>query len=92
MLACASCAAGTASIERSEADAIANDLYWDFQKDEPKQAALLGPLAVQVLADGWQYRWACQASEDSGLSIFVERDGQADFDEAPSCVAASPVS
>jgi hypothetical protein len=92
MLACASCASGTASIERSEANAIANDFYKDFRKAEPKQAAFLGPLVVRVLTDGWHYRWACQAPQDSGLGIFVGLDGQADYDEAPSCVTASPMS
>ena len=87
MLGCASCVAVAGSIERSHADAIANDLYRDFQKLEPKQAALLGPLAVEVLPDGWHYRWACLSSEDSALGIFVGGNGEADYDEAPSCVA-----
>ena len=73
------------SIERREADAIADDFYRDFQHEEPKQAAMLGSLSVQVHDDGWHYRWACKTSKDSGLGVFVGRNGQADYDEAPSC-------
>ena len=82
---CVGCAASSASIERREADAIADDFYRDFQHEEPKQAAMLGSLSVQVHDDGWHYRWACKTSKDSGLGVFVGRNGQADYDEAPSC-------
>ena len=85
MLAFSSCASEAGSIDQGKADAIAQRLYRNFQKLEPQQAALLGPQTVEVLADGWHYQWACQASKTSGLGIHVGKNGEADFDEAPSC-------
>ena len=72
-------------IDRSQADEIAGDWYREFVRDQPAQAEMLGALTVQEHDDGWSYRWPCKNGVDSSLGVYVERSGQADYDQAPIC-------
>jgi hypothetical protein len=46
---------------------------------------MLGHMEIEEQDDGWAYRWKCQTGVDSGLGVFVERSGRADYSEAPDC-------
>jgi hypothetical protein len=79
-----------APIARQQADIIAGDFLREFQRDQPGTARMLGHMEIEEQDDGWAYRWKCQTGVDSGLGVFVERSGRADYSDAPDCEGLFP--
>ncbi len=82
----AGCSQKHSTIDRQQADAIATNFYSEFIRDSPLAASELAEAAaVEEQAGGWHYWWSCRNGARSGLGVFVETGGQADYDEAPVC-------
>lgn len=70
-------------ITKQQAYTIANDLFNDYKLKRGNYQDDLGKPTVVPSGEGWEFTYQVRSDPSRRLGIFVNRNGTADYSEAP---------